>query len=115
MARKKYDITVKVGEFKTREGETKAEWRRVGVVMENDDGSEYIILERTFNPAGVPNPENRATVILSLFQPRDDNQQGQARQQPQARAQPQRQAPPPVTNGGGYAPQTAGKDDDIPF
>jgi hypothetical protein len=34
------------------------------------DGRKYILLNRTFNPAGLPNPDNRSTIIVSLFEPR---------------------------------------------
>ena len=88
---KKYDLTVKIGEYTTRDGQTKAKWHNVGAVMEKDDGSRFILLDRHFNPAGVPNPENRGNVLLSMFAPRDN--QGQ-------------QSPPPAP---------ASDPDDVPF
>lgn len=114
-ARKKCDICVKVGEYQVQ-GETKPEWRRVGVMMVNDDGSEFILLNRDFNPAGVPNPDHRSTVLLNMFEPRNDNQQQGRRQAPPQQQQQQRQAQqqtrPPVSNSS--APQSE-YDDDIPF
>lgn len=35
--------------------------------MKGDDDGEFIILKRWFNPAGVVNPDNRDSVILSCF------------------------------------------------
>ena len=48
--------------------------------MQGDNGP-YMIMDRTFNPAGVPNPENRENFIVSLFEPRDNNQQGRQQNQ----------------------------------
>ncbi|HEX5676760.1 MAG TPA: hypothetical protein VFX91_02205 [Alcanivorax sp.] len=119
MATKKYDICVKVGEYQVQ-GQMKPEWRRVGVVMQGDDGREFALLNRDFNPAGVINPDNRSTVLLNYFEPRNDNQaSGATRQQsrePQGQGgyrQPTNgQARPPTTNS---SPPPADQDDDIPF
>jgi len=103
MMGKIYDIAVKTGEYQNNQGETKGRYENVGAVMKGQDGSSFIIMKRTFNPAGVPNPENRDTVILSLFQPRDSQQHQPAQQYQQPPAQQ-----PPQQSGGGY-------DADIPF
>ena len=63
---KKYDIVAKNGEYIGKDGTTKTRWLNVGSVMENDKG-DYIIMNRTFNPAGLPNPENKESCFLSLF------------------------------------------------
>ncbi len=52
------DLAVKVGE---------KNWVNIGCIMEKDDGGKFMILNRAFNPAGVPNPENRDTLIVSMF------------------------------------------------
>ena len=64
--KKLYDLAVKTGTYE-KDGETKNRYENVGSVMEKDDGGRFILLNRTFNPAGVPNPENRSNVILSMF------------------------------------------------
>lgn len=92
---KKYDIAVKVGEYTDRDGKVKGRYQNVGAVIQGDNGP-YIVLDRTFNPAGVPNKENKSSVLLSLFAPKDQQQQ------PRQAAQPPR----------GEAPVF---DDDIPF
>ena len=69
MAKKVYDIAVKTGEYQ-KDGETKNRYENVGVILKGDNGS-FIIMNRTFNPAGVPNPECRNTVLLSLFAVKD--------------------------------------------
>lgn len=74
MAGKKIrDIVAKVGEYQDHNtGETKGRYENVGALFQSDsDGSLFIMLKRTFNPAGVPNPENRDSVLLSCFVPKD--------------------------------------------
>ena len=65
---KKYDIVAKVGTY-TSNGETKGRFMNVGVMMEKD-GRPYILLNRTFNPAGLPNPDNKDNILLSLYEPK---------------------------------------------
>lgn len=72
MATKKiYDLTVKTGEYQNNQGETKGRYLNVGAIMQKEDGGKFIFLNRTFNPAGVPNPDNRDNVILSMFKPKE--------------------------------------------
>ena len=61
MSKKVYDLAVKLGE---------KNWLNVGAVIEKDDGGRFIILERSFNPAGVPNPDNKSSLIISMFEPK---------------------------------------------
>ena len=93
MAKKKYDLAVKTGSYE-KNGETKNRYQNIGSVFEGDHGF-YMVLDRTFNPAGVPNPEDRSSLIVSMFEPRDNNQ-------PAATPQPGPKAP-------------ANFDDEIPF
>ena len=71
-ARKVYNLAVKTGEYTGRDGKKKNKWQNVGVVMtgQNDSGY-YMMLDRTFNPAGVPNPDNRSTILVSMFEPHE--------------------------------------------
>ena len=82
-AKKTHDIAVKTGEYQDRQsGETKGRWQNIGALMEGDDGHRFLILERTFNPAGMPNPENRETIIASCFPPRTQNREEDYRNSP---------------------------------
>ena len=92
-AKKIRDLAVKTGEYTNQQGETKGRYQNVGSLMKGDNG-EFVILHRWFNPAGVPNPDDRDSVIVSCFALRDDNQQ-----------KPAPQTPPPQDDF----------DDDIPF
>ncbi len=94
MATIKYDLAVKTGEYQDGEGNTKGRYENVGKVIQGDDGF-YMILKRTFNPAGVPNPQDRDSVLVSMFEPRERDQAPQ-RSSPSERAQ----AP---ASGGGFA------------
>ncbi|WVR18292.1 hypothetical protein y223_00012 [Bordetella phage PY223] len=101
-----YDLAVKVGEYTDREGNTKGRYQNVGAVMQKDDGGKFIMLERWFNPAGVPNPDNRSSLLLSMFEPRDNSGGQQPRQQQQRQQQPQQRSAPPASQD---------MNDDIPF
>ncbi len=72
MSKKLYDLSVKVGE-----GTSGAYWENIGVVMESDDPSKppYLLLKRTFNPAGVPG--NNRSVIVSCFEPKAKDEAAQ--------------------------------------
>ena len=104
MAKATHDLTVKIGEYTTYDGQKKARWLNIGKVIQTDDGDEFMTINRHFNPAGVPNIDGRDTIAVSKFAitPKD-----------QAPA-PQIQAPAPATNP---VPPVNNLDDlsDIPF
>lgn len=100
-ATKVKDIAVKTGEYQ-KDGQTKGRYENIGSIFKSDDGGTFLLMKRTFNPAGVPNPDNRDTVLISVFDLREAD--GQQRQAPAQRQAPQQ--PPPGAN---FA------DDDIPF
>jgi hypothetical protein len=66
---KKYDLVVVTGNYTNSMGEQKKQYKNVGIVNETDKGL-YILLDRTFNPAGVPNPDNNGNVLISMFEPK---------------------------------------------
>jgi hypothetical protein len=71
---KKYDLVVKVGEYTDSQGQTKGRFKNVGVMMEGDKGP-YLLLDRTFNPAGVGGNEGRESIIVSLYEPKENGGQ----------------------------------------
>jgi hypothetical protein len=71
--RKLYDVAIPLGTYENRDGIEKTRWQNVGAVLEGEKGP-YLLLDRWFNPAGLPNPENRTSVVLTLF---DANKRGQ--------------------------------------
>ena len=101
MAHKLYDVTVKTGSYTDSQGQPKGRYENIGVMMQGDSGP-YLMLKRTFNPAGVPNEDNRDTVLCSLFEPKEQGQQ----QAPQGFQQPpQGYAPQQPIQHGGYNQQ----------
>ena len=80
MASKKIkDLVVKMGTYTDRNsGQEKSRWETIGAIMQSDeDQSMFVMLKRTFNPAGVPNQDSRESILVSAFdpQPRDGSQQ----------------------------------------
>lgn len=69
-AKKIKDLVVSVGKYESG-GQTKNRYLNVGLVLKGDDGGEFILINRIFNPAGVPNPDNKDTVLISAFDVKD--------------------------------------------
>lgn len=88
------ELAVGVRKYTANDGSEKTQWENVGAIFKNEEGKSFISIKRTFNPAGVPNPENKDSVIVSMFEPRDANASAPA-------AKP--------------APAAQQVDDDIPF
>lgn len=64
---KVYDLAVVVGAY-DKGGETKKRYESVGVVMQGEKGM-YILLNKTFNPAGVASEGSK--IVISMFEPKD--------------------------------------------
>ena len=110
-AKKVKDLAVKTGSY-TVNGETKNRYKNVGSLMKTDDGSVFILLDTTFNPAGVPNPDFRDNVLISVFDLRDADGQRPAASTGGSRssdAGPRQAAQTRPGAGADFA------DDDIPF
>lgn len=73
MTKKIKDLAVVVGSYMS-DGKKKNRYMNVGYVLQLDTGGELMCLNRTFSPAGVPNPENRDTVIINSFEIKSDDQ-----------------------------------------
>jgi len=97
---KKYDLVVKVGEYTDGQGQTKGRFKNVGVVMDGQNGP-YILLDRTFNPAGVGGNDGRESIIVSMYEPKQDGAQSTRQERISAAAQ--------------RAPQRPVEEDSIPF
>ncbi len=100
---KLYDAVVKTGEYTDVQGNTKGRYENVGSVMQGDNG-QFLILKRTFNAAGVPNPDNKDSVIVSFFEQNNQGQQQQGGYQQQQGNQGgyQQQSAPQQQQQGGY-------------
>lgn len=111
MAKKLYDLAVKTGTYTDGQGQQKGRWQNVGAVMQNDDGGQFIMLAKWFNPAGVPDLSGKGasseSVLVSMFEPQQRDGGGQQqRQQPQQRQQQPRQQQRQAQHD---------MDDDVPF
>jgi hypothetical protein len=73
MARKIKDVCVKTGEYRSNDGETRGRYQNVGALIQSDDGSQYIMLKKWFNPAGIPDKQGSDSILLSFFEPKSDN------------------------------------------
>ena len=104
-------LVAKVGEYQ-KDGQTKGEYQRLGVLMPSNDGGEYILLDPSINLAGVLIKQNslaagkggqqRDTVMVSVFDDANQNQQQGGFNQQQTQQG--------FNNGGqqqGFAPQQA--------
>lgn len=69
MTKKTHDLCVVVDTYQ-KDGQTKNKYLNIGAVMVSENNGEtnkYILLDRTFNPAGVKNPDNRSNLLVSVF------------------------------------------------
>lgn len=120
MTRKIYDLAVVTGTYESQ-GQTKNRYQNIGVVLEKDDGGRFIMLERTFNPAGVPHDSSRGnSIIIGMFEPRQQEGQQSAPRANQQHEPARRQSPfsQDGTHGPAAQAQSAPGDefsDTIPF
>lgn len=87
------NLKCKVGTYE-KDGQTKGKYVDVGVLMQGQDGGMFVLLNTTFNPAGVPNPEGKESVLVSVFtdEQSSNSEANQYPQQGQQQAyQPQQQ------------------------
>ena len=127
MASKKIrDLVVKVGSYTDRNtGQEKANWEPVGAIMQNeDDKSLFVMLKRTFNPAGVPGQDDRRSILISAFVPEDKGQQSSGQQRDNGSSSGGYEQPRNGSTAGSYdqpsngAPAGGGRSDyesEIPF
>ena len=85
MPKKLRDLCVKTGEYTNSAGETKGRWQNIGALMESDDGY-FLMIDRTFNPAGVPNPKGSSACVVSCFAVKDRDSDARRDEPRQTRA-----------------------------
>lgn len=81
--KKTHDLSVVVGAYE-KNGEVKKRYSTIGSVLTNDDGKLLLLLDRTFNPAGVTNPEDKDSVMVSMFPIKSREERQQSEQSGQA-------------------------------
>jgi len=84
MTRKTHDLCVKTGSYTDRDGNEKGRWMNIGALMQGDDGP-FVMLNACFNPAGIQREEGRDSILVSCFEPQQDNAREPEPQQKPAR------------------------------
>lgn len=118
MAKLVKDLSVIVGTYINKEGEQKNRYQTIGNIMESDDGNHFILLNRTFNIAGVPNPENRDAVVVGIYDPKGKDGTGStlSANATSKVANATAQVAHNQAKSNGYAPKdVADIEDDMPF
>ena len=65
------DLKVVTGTYTDRNGQEKKSWKTIGALMENQNG-QYLMIDRTFNPAGVPVKDGQSSIMVSMFDHKED-------------------------------------------
>lgn len=65
------NLAVKLREYTDNQGRQKAQWQKIGSVMQTDQGGQFILLDRHINLAGLPFKEGSTSVMVSLFDVED--------------------------------------------
>lgn len=102
-----YDLAVAVGSYTDRQGNEKKRWKNIGSVIQTKDGGKVILIDRTFNPAGVPVENGRDQIMVSMFEPKDESKNSRNGDTSQGRV-----------DGGNRSSQSGGygdPDDEMPF
>ena len=105
-------LSAVTGEY-TKDGQQKAEWTNVGVIITGKNGKDYALLDPSVNLAGVLIKQNVLAakkgeqpsdmVMTSIFEEQQSQQQGGYQQQaPQHQQQPPQQQPGFQQNEQGY-------------
>lgn len=77
---KTHDLAIKVGEYEVN-GEKKGRYKNVGAIMQNEDGGTFVLFDATCLPMEIQylaNPKRQDKVIISAFEPRQNNDGGKA-------------------------------------
>lgn len=69
--KKTHDLVVVTGTYK-KDGIDKKRYKNIGVMMEDDKGGRFIMIERSFNPAGIPYKEGSESIMVSLYEPKNE-------------------------------------------
>ena len=70
-AKKLFDLAVVTGTYTGRDGSPTNRYKNVGSLIQLDDGNEFLTLDASFNPAGIPRKEGSDTITISMFTPKE--------------------------------------------
>ena len=77
------DLVVITGTYTDADGKSKHSHTNVGSLMQNKDGGKYLLLKKTFNPAGVMSSPEHSHISVSFYDHKD------------AESKPAAKTPPP--------------------
>lgn len=66
----KWILKVKTGSYQTADGATKSRYLEIGRIVEGDRGP-FMLLSRVFSPSGVDVEIGRDSILVSMFEPRE--------------------------------------------
>lgn len=78
MAKRVKDLAVVTGTYTNNHGEEKRRYMNCGALMESDDGSQFIMLNRFINYSSLPRKQGSESILISVFDLREPNAQQQA-------------------------------------
>lgn len=110
---KRYDVVARVGSYTDSSGQEKGRFENVGAVIINQNGGFNLLLKKTFNPAGLAEPDKEC-IILSLFEPKQQEQQQRNSAAPAQRPTQRQGSMKDSANSGGGDYGDFG-DSEIPF
>lgn len=96
------DLAVKTGTYTDKSGAEKGRYMNIGGVFENKDGGKFMMISRSFNPAGVPFKDGSDMIMVSMFDVKDAGAYAPAQHQTAPSTARSPTAPPDF-------------DDDLPF
>jgi len=67
---KLYDLAVVTRKYTDNNGNEKSVWKNIGSIIETKNGGKIILIDRTFNPAGVYCDADRDQIMISMFEPK---------------------------------------------
>lgn len=71
MAKVIRELAVATSSYADEHGVVKSRFQNIGVIMEDKDGEPFLLIDRHFNPAGVPFKQGSDKIIISCFKPKD--------------------------------------------
>ena len=72
--KKTHDLVVKVGTYE-KDGETKGKYKNCGIILKDEDNKKMIMIDPTFNFAGVKLDEKRDFVVVSMFETKEKEEE----------------------------------------
>lgn len=83
MAKKVKDLAVVTGTYTDGQGAEKRRYMNCGALMENDEGGQFIMLNRYVNYSALPRKQGSESILISVFDLREREGGGGAPAKPE--------------------------------